>query len=346
MIQAVNDERTELPWTGERVVPQIDGDAVLEHLHRYALALELARGKVVLDIACGEGYGSYLLGAVAERVIGVDVAPEVIAHARRAYPGDNLTFLEGSCTAIPLDDGAVDLVVSFETLEHIAEHEVMMAEVRRVLRPGGALLLSTPDKRTYSDLPHYTNPFHVRELYLEQFEQLLRDHFRNVWVWGQRIVHGSVVAPVRGRPGPGGGRFLTCRGDFSHVARSEGMDDAIYLLAVASDSEGAGVPLTGLFEGRGLHTEVEKAVASLRESAGALRLEVDSLGQQLAQRHAERDQAVAQLNQRAALLSGELEASRRRVADLEASLSWRVTAPLRATLALARRAAGRVTGTR
>src|SRR5436190_4788638 len=106
-----------LEWTGERYVPEVSGNIRLEHLHRYLIARELSRDKCVLDIACGEGYGSNLLASVAANVVGVDIAQNAIDHAAVRYSRQNLQFKQGSCEAIPLPDGAVDVVVSFETIE-------------------------------------------------------------------------------------------------------------------------------------------------------------------------------------------------------------------------------------
>ena len=91
----------QLPWTGERYVPEVKGEIELEHLHRYAIARDLAYGKDVLDIACGEGYGSVLLASVARSVTGVDISEEAIAHASRKYVRSNLSFVVGSCASIP-----------------------------------------------------------------------------------------------------------------------------------------------------------------------------------------------------------------------------------------------------
>src|SRR5689334_14207734 len=107
-----------LEWTGERYLPEIGGNIQLEHVHRYLLARDLAHDKRVLDIACGEGYGSDVLATVAAHVVGVDVSPEVIRHAKRQYRRANLEFSVGTCAAIPLADQSVDLVVSYETIEH------------------------------------------------------------------------------------------------------------------------------------------------------------------------------------------------------------------------------------
>ena len=159
-----DDTRTgELPWTGERYLPEITGDIELEHLHRYAIARDLAYGKDVLDIACGEGYGSELLATVARKVTGVDISEETIAHAARKYVRPNIAFAVGSCACIPLADASVDLVVSFETIEHHDRHLEMMQEIRRVLRPAGVLIISSPDKHEYSDVPDYKNEYHVKD---------------------------------------------------------------------------------------------------------------------------------------------------------------------------------------
>jgi len=183
---------------GERFLPdRMSGDIELEHRHRYLLAAELTAGKEVLDIASGEGYGSAMLARAARRVTGVDISPAAVDHARRKYERDNLRFAHGSCAAIPLPDRAVDVVVSFETIEHHTEHEQMLREIRRVLRPNGLVVISSPDKAEYSDKPGYRNPFHVKELYKEEFRALLAAHFRHVRLLGQRVMRGSLIAHER-----------------------------------------------------------------------------------------------------------------------------------------------------
>jgi ubiquinone/menaquinone biosynthesis C-methylase UbiE len=127
-----------LQFTGERWTSAASGQIELEHLHRYLAARDLCRGKDVLDIASGEGYGTALLAQVARRAIGIDVAASVSAHAAAAYAGPNLHYLTGDARSIPLAAGCVDVVVSFETLEHFAEQEQFLAELRRVLRPDSA----------------------------------------------------------------------------------------------------------------------------------------------------------------------------------------------------------------
>ncbi len=184
-----------LEFTGERYVPEVTGSIELEHMHRYVLARQFAVGKRVLDLACGEGYGSMQLSEVAATVTGIDVDLQAVTHAKSRYQRANLQFVSASATAIPIGDESFDLVVSFETIEHLAHHDEMLSEIRRVMTLDGVLLISSPNKLNYSDANSYSNPFHVKELYREDFERLLRRHFRLVTLSGQRIVYGSLILP-------------------------------------------------------------------------------------------------------------------------------------------------------
>ena len=183
----------QLEWTGERFVPEVAGDSALEHVHRYLMAREMARDRVVLDIASGEGYGSALLADVARKVVGVDLSPEAVEHAARQYTRHNLHFALGSCSKIPLPDSSIDLAVSFETIEHHHEHESMMQELKRVLRPRGKLIISSRDKYAYADRAGHHNPFHVKELYRHEFEDLVKRYFAHTAFYGQRVLYGSTI---------------------------------------------------------------------------------------------------------------------------------------------------------
>src|SRR5882724_4847002 len=182
-----------MEFTGEQFVPGVHGLIELEHVHRYLQASRIAAVRVILDIASGEGYGSAMLAAHATKVIGVDISAEAIEYARKRYQRDNLTFLVGTCSDIPLPDASVDLVVSFETLEHHDQHDRMMEEVKRVLRPRGLLLISCPDKLHYTIEPGRLNPFHVKELYKQEFEELLSKHFKHTAYFAQRVIYGSGI---------------------------------------------------------------------------------------------------------------------------------------------------------
>ena len=131
-----------LTFTGERFVPgdpNAKGEMWYEHWHRYHYVLPLVTGKSVLDVACGEGYGSALLSRHAAEVRGVDISAEAIAHGRNAYADrGNLQLIEASCTQLPFEAASFDVAVSFETLEHIHEQAAFLDEIRRVLKIGRA----------------------------------------------------------------------------------------------------------------------------------------------------------------------------------------------------------------
>ena len=189
-----------LPFTGERFTPECVREIAYEHWHRYAFALPLAHGRRVLDAACGEGFGSALLATTASQVRGLDIDAASIAHARQRYDGrGNLRFDLADVTALDaLADASFDLIVSFETLEHVHAQERMLDGFARLLAPGGVLLVSTPDKRTYTDETGIANPHHVRELYRDEFEALLAARFPAVRLYGQKLAFVSLLRALDG----------------------------------------------------------------------------------------------------------------------------------------------------
>lgn len=150
-----------LPFTGERLTSELGGQTEIEHLHRYMLAREFCRGRDVLDVAAGEGYGSALIAQVATSVVGVEVDDDAVAHAAANYAAGQLRFLQGDARTMPVGDATVDVVISFETIEHLDGHDKFLSEVRRVLRPGGVFIVSTPDRDNYSPADRPANPYHV-----------------------------------------------------------------------------------------------------------------------------------------------------------------------------------------
>ena len=123
-----------LEWTGERFLPWIEGVQIhYEHLHRYAFAARFVKGKKVLDLGCGEGYGTYLLAKEATYVAGVEIDKPTVQHARSKYIKDNLEFIEGSVLTVPIEgEKEFDIVVCFELIEHIAEHDKLLSEAKRL----------------------------------------------------------------------------------------------------------------------------------------------------------------------------------------------------------------------
>lgn len=240
-----------LQKTGERQHSDKFDINALEHLHRYALASSICLGRDVLDIASGEGYGSNLLAHAARSVVGVDVSADAIAHATERYVRPNLNFLLGNAASIPLGASCVDCVVSFETLEHHDLHDQMMLEIRRVLRPGGLLIMSTPDKANYTDKSGEVNAFHVKELYTEQFKALISKHFKFGSYYFQKVGYVGIVAPEVENSSSAD----ILAGDFSGYRRLPTISDAKYNICLASDGE---VPSMGLsiYDGQRIFEEL------------------------------------------------------------------------------------------
>jgi ubiquinone/menaquinone biosynthesis C-methylase UbiE len=224
-----------MPFTGERYVPSEFGSIRYEHFHRYAACASVVSGKDVLDIASGEGYGTALLSLSAASVVGVDVDASTVDHSTRAYGRQNakLRFMQGSCDAVPLADASVDVVVSFETIEHHSMHREMMLEVKRVLRPSGIFILSSPNRVTYRERAGQGNPFHVKELDLKELEQLLRDHFAHIRLFGQKVVSASFIYAL-----DNGARELSAYTGDSRGGVHEGcsLSSPIFFVTMCSDS--------------------------------------------------------------------------------------------------------------
>lgn len=227
-------------WTGERLETFVFSDTTVEHLHRYAITIDFVKDKIVLDIASGEGYGSNILAQYAEKVFGVDIDEISIEASKEKYKSKNLEFKVGSGDAIPLEDHSVDVVVSFETLEHHDKHHEMMREIKRVLRVNGILIMSTPDKKYYADEKNYKNPFHVKELYFSEFKELIRGHFSNAQFYFQNMFRGSLIVPEQKKTG-----FKSFEGDFQAINTGAGFVP-MYIVAIASDE---GLPIESNISG-------------------------------------------------------------------------------------------------
>ena len=163
-----------IDWTGERCVPWAPNvQVVYEHYHRYLWARTLVSGRRVLDLGSGEGFGAALLRDVAREVVGIDVDERTVEHSRLNYAGPGLEFRVASATDLgDFPDDAFEAVVAFEVIEHIRDQESVLAEVARVLAPGGLLIMSTPERSQYS-AGGRENPFHERELTQDEFRALL-----------------------------------------------------------------------------------------------------------------------------------------------------------------------------
>ena len=174
--QAGSTAPGELPLTGERTIPGLDVENYWFRRHEvaYLRLAEQCAGRDVLEAGFGEGYGADLLAGVARRVIGVDYDESAVGHVQAKYP--RVEAVQGNLAELPLPDASVDVVVNFQVIEHLWDQPQFVAECARVLRPGGLLLMSTPNRITFtpgSDTP--INPFHTRELHAAELTELLTD---------------------------------------------------------------------------------------------------------------------------------------------------------------------------
>jgi GT2 family glycosyltransferase/SAM-dependent methyltransferase/glycosyltransferase involved in cell wall biosynthesis len=223
-----------IEWTGERCVPWTpDVPVVYEHFHRYLWARRLVAGRRVLDVGSGEGFGAALLSEAAETVLGVDVDPTTIEHSLLNYASENLEFRVGSATELDtLPAGAFDVVVAFEIIEHVDDQAAMLRGIEHVLAPGGLVVISTPDRRAYSDATGQVNPFHVHELTLDELRDGLSARFAHVELFAQRTATGSrIEALTRPEEGRHAAFTLERAGDEWRVG---GSPSPLYVLAVAS----------------------------------------------------------------------------------------------------------------
>jgi SAM-dependent methyltransferase len=165
-----------LPLTGERTVPGIDEENYWFRRHEaaYLLLAQHRAGAVVLEAGCGEGYGAALLAETAGRVVGLDYDATTVAHVAQRYP--RVSVIRGNLACLPIRNRVVDIVVNLQVIEHLWDQAGFLAECARVLRPGGSLLISTPNRITFSpgrDTP--LNPFHTKELAADELHGLLTD---------------------------------------------------------------------------------------------------------------------------------------------------------------------------
>jgi GT2 family glycosyltransferase/SAM-dependent methyltransferase/glycosyltransferase involved in cell wall biosynthesis len=219
-----------VPWA-----PDIQ--VVYEHFHRYLWAAGLVDGREVLDLGSGEGFGAALLSESAAHVVGVDIDELTVEHSRLNYAGPNLEFEVG--TAVDLsafEDGSFGAVVAFEVIEHVREQERVISEVARLLGDDGILVISTPDRRMYGEARSESNPFHERELTLEEFLELLGVNFPHIASWGQRTITGSHLNPLgtgtdEGKMSEASEFFIERMGDEWRLADGPA---ALYCVALAS----------------------------------------------------------------------------------------------------------------
>ncbi|MDQ6914829.1 MAG: class I SAM-dependent methyltransferase, partial [Actinomycetota bacterium] len=279
-----------------------------EHLARYLFAAPLARGRAVLDAACGEGYGTDLLArAGAVSAVGIDVDPAAVEHARARYGHG---FRQADVVELPFEDGAFQLVVSFETIEHVADPARAVAELRRVLATDGVLIVSTPNRDEY----RVGTEFHVREFTPDEFLALLRPHFAQIAVAYQQNWLTSAILDADAFAADDPEAPLDAR--LSKAAgRAPGQE--LYTIAVcgAADVPAEVAVATEVYEAHRLANDVVVAKQAVEDWQA---------------RATEAERLVEEWNARALEAERQLGEARAARRSVEESLSWRVTAPLRA----------------
>lgn len=304
----------------ERMVPELHRGRVIyaEHMVRYLAAASWVADKVVLDVACGSGYGSKLLAERARSVIGVDLAPDAVEYAREHYGAPNVEYRCGDALGMPVDDGSVDVVVSFETFEHVPDQERFLAEVKRVLTPGGVCLLSTPNVDEYPT----GNAFHVKEFQLGELLELLSSHFAVVAPYYQGTWVCSAVADAETLSGAGplGGRAF-------NLAPAD-PKEAVYFLVVCSDAELGSVvePVVALGE-RWSARQIHEHDRELLEKQALTDDHVNNLTAMitdLRSSYAELKAHLEAVNEDREAVRATMEALAGRLEAIEESTSWRL----------------------
>jgi 2-polyprenyl-3-methyl-5-hydroxy-6-metoxy-1,4-benzoquinol methylase len=312
--------------TLERFVPEeFRGHLIAaEHQARYRWAAPLAAGVDVLDAASGEGYGAAILAqAGARRVVGVDRDPEAVLNARERA-GDLAEFMLGDLRSLPFQDAAFDVVTCFEAIEHVIDPDAVFDELRRVLRDDGRLLISTPNRETYTP----GNPHHVHEYTPSELEAALHRRFANVRLHRQNAHLASLLAGDEATGAADGAEPLA-----AEVRKLAATPSELFTIAIASNAElpplGDVLMLGGVFEARELIETTwrleDRAIAAEAEAAANC---------------GERDAAVL-ARERAEQLADQSETRRRSAqAELDAVLrsrSWRIAMLMRRALHAVRR---------
>jgi GT2 family glycosyltransferase/SAM-dependent methyltransferase len=316
-------DKRRIEWTGERCVPWTeDLQVVYEHYHRYALATRFTAGVRVLDLACGEGYGTALLAAGASETVGVDIDPQTVEHATANYPADKLHFTVGSMIDLELLAGAdrFDVITCFEALEHVEEQDALIAVVRRLLAPGGMFLTSTPDVAVYSHEHGNDNPFHVRELTEPEFRALLGGSFGHVSILKQNVAVGSLISGAA--PGPGIVQSLRSAPDGGWRVAPE--RPHTYLLGIASDAALPELPeLSVLIDpDLTLVRDAHRALAREQQRATDVGTELADQRQQAAAAQAIATRRLERCDEDVRRLGSELAGAQHRAERAESLAGW------------------------
>lgn len=224
-----------LQWTGERYLPWASGNAMrYEHLQRYYFASLFTKNRKVLDIGCGEGYGTYMLAKSAALVTGLDIDSNLIDHANNKYRAENLTFVNAPAAKPGIAAQDYDVIICFEMIEHIDDQTELIKQVKKLLKPDGLFIISSPNKVFHSDKADYKNPYHKKELYLDEFTHLLSISFKHTSFFAQKTVMGARIWPLNWPPDITQNAYI---GKDNSIIEQKQNDasSAVFYIALASD---------------------------------------------------------------------------------------------------------------
>ena len=278
-----------MEFTGERVVPgQTDVDLMNEHLARYSFAEALVAGKEVLDAGCGVGYGSARLARSADRVVALDNAWEPLLATQHDYVADsNVRLIEGDCRNLPFSDASFDVVVAFEVIEDLENWRSLLSEARRVLTPGGRLLVSTPNRVYYEQTRNTPNLYHVHEFDYDEFQGELAKFFKNTTMFLENHSDAVTFTPHQAK---GVRTFLE--------ATSADPEQAHFFLAVCSAERLYGSPAFVYLPTAGnVVREREQHIDLLASEVGGKQELLKELGQELRRLQAEHREQRQQARQ-------------------------------------------------
>lgn len=268
-----------MQFTGERLIPEVNkGYAFFyEHLARYLFSSQFVTGKVVLDAGCGSGYGSSILVSQgkAQKVYGIDLSSEAITYAKEHYGQDGITFTMDNVEEMEtIDKNSIDVVVSFELIEHIKNQNTFLNQVKRVLKPGGLFIVSTPNKYNYPEGNH----FHVNELYPEEFEQELQKHFKNTSLLLQDFDFAQIIKQLKPTAIKIEEEFVPT-GMLNYVAPAT-IKTAQYILCICSDDKLPDYQLVGLTANNVDNFDLTQGLLTLNEQFQNIRKQLAASSKQ------------------------------------------------------------------
>lgn len=289
------------------MIPDFHHEAVVyaEHMVRYRFATRFVAGKRVLDVASGVGYGCEMLKAAgASEVVGVDYSPEATRYAAARYASRQPHYLVGDAESLPFGDGQFDVVVSFETIEHLPRPQRFLQQVKRVLRPDGLLIVSTPNRGVFTE----GNRFHLNEFTFDELQDCLSRSFTHVETLAQDDWITSAILELRDME----------KADATlppslelYKATGRPAPETLYMVSICSDAQLPVVEehavMTGLYEVKGFMQGMDR-----------LSGEISGLQREAEERRGE----IGRLKRGLQVRQGELEGALRRIADIENSAGW------------------------